>query len=69
MGRVRSTYIKRIARELLERYPDKFAPDFEHNKRALDELISLGSKSLRNRVAGYIASLIKQRGAKAPTPT
>ena len=61
MGRVRSTYIKRAARELIKRYPDKFSTDFKQNCLALDELVNLKSKSLRNRIAGYINNLLKQK--------
>ncbi len=61
MGRVRSTYIKRAARELTKRYPDKFSADFKQNCLALDELANLKSKSLRNRIAGYISNLLKQK--------
>lgn len=61
MGRVRSTYIKRAARELIKRYPDKFSTDFRQNCLALDELLTLNSKSLRNRIAGYLSSLLKQK--------
>lgn len=60
MGRVRSLYIKRAARELLERYPDKFSTDFDKNCSALDELLKLESKSLRNRIAGYLTNLLKR---------
>ena len=61
MGRVRSTYIKRAARELLKRYPDKFSTDFKQNCLALDELANLKSKPLRNRIAGYLSNLLKQQ--------
>ncbi len=61
MGRVRPMYIKRAARELIKRYPDKFSTDFKQNCLALDELVNLKSKSLRNRIAGYISNLIKQK--------
>ncbi|MDI6884350.1 MAG: 30S ribosomal protein S17e [Hadesarchaea archaeon] len=60
MGRVRSLYIKRAARRLLERYPDKFSTDFKKNCEILDELLKLESKSLRNRIAGYLSNLLKQ---------
>jgi len=63
MGRVRQTYIKRTARNLLERYPDKFSTSYEENRRVLGELTNIESKSLRNRVAGYIATLLKQKAA------
>jgi len=62
MGRVRQTYIKRTARNLLERYPGKFSTNYGENRRVLGELTNIGSKPLRNRVAGYIATLLKQKG-------
>jgi len=61
MGRIRQTYIKRAARRLLERYPDKFSADYEQNRRTLDELASIESKPLRNKIAGYITTLLKQK--------
>ena len=63
MGRVRPTYIKRAARDLIKRYPDRFSTDYEKNHRALEELTDIKSKSLRNRVAGYIATLLKQEAS------
>ncbi|MDI6884690.1 MAG: 30S ribosomal protein S17e [Hadesarchaea archaeon] len=61
MGKVKSLYIKRAARRLLERYPDKFSTDFKQNCQALDALLKLGSKPLRNRIAGFISNLLKQK--------
>lgn len=61
MGRIRPTYIKRTARELLQRYPDKFSTNYEQNRIALAELTVIESRLLRNKVAGYIACLLKQR--------
>ncbi|KUO41696.1 MAG: 30S ribosomal protein S17e [Hadesarchaea archaeon DG-33-1] len=61
MGRVRQTYIKRAARRLLERYPDKFTPDYGQNRRALEGLASIESKPLRSKIAGYIVTLLKQK--------
>ncbi len=58
---MKSRYIKRAARRLLERYPGRFSTDFEQNCQALDELLKLGSKSLRNRIAGYLSNLLKQK--------
>jgi len=59
MGNIRSTYIKRIAKELLNMYPDKFfASDFQHNKKKVGELADFDSNILRNRVAGYITRLL-----------
>jgi small subunit ribosomal protein S17e len=62
MGRVRPLYIKRAAKLLLERYPDKFSPDFEANKKVLDEMLKNVGKPLKNRIAGYISNLLSQKG-------
>jgi len=59
MGKVRPGFIKRLARKLLETYPDKFTTDFETNKRLVAELTNIQSKRVRNRVAGYITRLVK----------
>ena len=61
MGRIRQTYIKRAARRLLERYPDKFSTDYGQNHRALEELASIESKPLKNKIAGYITTLLRQK--------
>lgn len=61
MGRIRQKYIKRSARALLERYPDKFSIDYEQNRHALEGLASIESKPLKNKIAGYIATLLKQK--------
>ena len=61
MGRIRQTYIKRAARRLLERYPDKFSTDYRQNQRALGELTSIESKPLKNKIAGYITTLLRQK--------
>lgn len=54
MGNVRPAYIKKIARELVERYPDRFSGDFEHNKKVVSMLTDVQSKRIRNAVAGYV---------------
>jgi len=59
MGNIRPTYIKRIAKELVKKYPDEFvAGDFQHNKEKVSELTDVQSKMLRNRVAGYITRIL-----------
>ncbi len=57
MGKVRTEQVKRIARKLLDRYPDKFTTDFENNKKLVEALTNISSTKLRNRVAGYTARL------------
>ena len=60
MGRIKTSLIKHIAHDLLERYPDKFSPSFEKNKEILKQLTDIKSKKIRNMVAGYIASYLKR---------
>lgn len=61
MGKVRTKVVKRTAKEMLERFPQEFTDDFEHNKKKLMELTEISSKRLRNRIAGYITRLVKQK--------
>ena len=57
--KVRTEQVKRIARELLDRYPSKFTVDFENNKKLVDALTNISSTKLRNKVAGYTARLAR----------
>lgn len=61
MGRVRPTYIKRLARDLVESDPDRFSEDFDENKEELKDTDEFSSKKLRNRVAGYIVRVVGNR--------
>ena len=63
MGNIRPTYIKRVAIELVERFPDRFADDFEHNKKAVSELADIQGKAMRNRIAGYVTTYRRQQEA------
>ena len=65
MGRIRQKYIKRSARLLLEKYPDKFTGEYEQNRNALDGVATIGSKPLKNKIAGYITTLLKQKSEEA----
>ena len=54
MGSAWTEQIKRIARELIRRFPDKFSDNFENNKHAVDTLIQGATTKVRNQIAGYI---------------
>ena len=58
MGKVRPDAVKKIAREMIKRYPDRFTTDFEENKKSLEPLLEIPSIRLRNRIAGYITRLV-----------
>lgn len=58
MGKVRPEKVKKAARELVRRYPDKFTTDFESNKKLVESLAKISSTKLRNRIAGYVTRLV-----------
>jgi small subunit ribosomal protein S17e len=51
---VRTEQIKRVAKELIRRFPDKFSNNFESNKRAVNTLIQGATTKVRNQIAGYV---------------
>jgi small subunit ribosomal protein S17e len=59
LGKVRTEMIKRISLELIERYPYSFGTDFEPNKQFLKQVGLDVSKKLRNKVAGYVTTIVK----------
>jgi len=61
VGKVRIKIVKRMARKLLELYPDAFTEDFQHNKQVVAIAVDTASKKLRNQIAGYVTHLVKLR--------
>ena len=54
---IKPDYVKKTGSILMERYPDAFqADDFEHNKESVTQLTNIESKSVRNRIAGYVTA-------------
>ncbi|HLD40387.1 MAG TPA: 30S ribosomal protein S17e [Candidatus Nanoarchaeia archaeon] len=60
MGRIKTTFIKRKTKELLNMHGSKFTSEFEQNKKVTAEYTKGGSKKLRNVIAGYLTRLKKQ---------
>ena len=50
MGKVRPDFIKRIARELIEKEPLLYTMNFEENKEILNQIAEIKTKRLRNRL-------------------
>jgi len=50
MGNIRTTFVKRTAKELLELHGDKFNNDFENNKQMVAEYSTVSTKHLRNQI-------------------
>ncbi|PIN78005.1 30S ribosomal protein S17e [Candidatus Woesearchaeota archaeon CG10_big_fil_rev_8_21_14_0_10_34_12] len=55
MGRIKSTLIKRTAKNLIAEKSEIFESGFDKNKKVLGN--SMPSKRLRNKIAGYISRL------------
>lgn len=55
LGNVRTDQIKRTAKELVRRFPDKFSRDFEENKQLVATLTEGTTIKIRNQIAGYIS--------------
>ena len=51
---IKPKYVKQMGNLLLERYPQAFNTDFETNKDNVAKLTNVESKSVRNRIAGYV---------------
>jgi small subunit ribosomal protein S17e len=66
LGNIRQTHIKNVAIDLAKKYPDQFSGDFQNNKEKLDELATVSSKLLRNRIAGYITRYVVSRSKNKP---
>lgn len=61
MGRIKSLLVKRTAKNLLKE-ENRFTSKFEDNKRLIGNT-SMPSKSIRNKIAGYITRL-QRRSSK-----
>jgi len=67
LGKVKIEHIKRLGKELMSRFPDKFSSNFDDNKHAVDMLTEGTTTKVRNQVAGYITHTISLTQADSPT--
>lgn len=63
MGRVKQTLIKRVSKELIVKYPDKFTSNFEENKKVVNQILTT-YKRFRNSITGYVTRLVKMAEEK-----
>ena len=56
MGKVKTEQVKRLAKELIERFPERFSNNFDENKQAVSDLTQGSTTRMRNQIAGYITS-------------
>ncbi|MBT3407848.1 30S ribosomal protein S17e [Candidatus Woesearchaeota archaeon] len=59
MGRIKTKLIKRISREILEKYKDQISTDFKETNHKLLSFAEVRSKKLKNIIAGYLVRLRK----------
>jgi len=60
LGKVRTEQVKRLAKELVRRFPDRFSADFKTNKESVNIVVSGITPKVRNKVAGYIVQILSQ---------
>merc|ERR1711934_490585 len=60
MGRVRTRTTKRSAKIIVEKYYQRLTMDFQTNKKICDEVASIQSKRLRNKIAGFTTHMMKR---------
>lgn len=68
LGRVRPHIVKKVAKDLMTRFPNKFADDFDFNKQLVGVLTNVSSRNLRNRIAGYVTHLARLAQSSEGTP-
>ena len=54
LGKVKTEQVKRLGKELMQKFPDKFSTNFDENKLAVNTLTKGSTTRIRNKVAGYI---------------
>jgi small subunit ribosomal protein S17e len=58
---IKPSYIKTLGNELVAKQREHFTNNFEENKQQLGKSAVIGSKRVRNRVAGYITRKINTK--------
>lgn len=64
MGNIRTSFVKKISKELIETHPGVFTTDFVENKKNVAEKSTVSTKHLRNKIAGYVTRLVRQQQAE-----
>lgn len=60
MGRVRTKTVKKASKLIVEKYYTRLTNDFQVNKRICDEVATIPSKRMRNKIAGFVTHLMKR---------
>jgi len=60
LGRIRPRFIKRAASEIVTKYSDELSIDYDKNRDFLDEVLEVPSQTVKNRIVGYVTTLMKK---------
>ena len=60
MGNIRTKDIKKAAFQIKDAYKDKLTANFEKNKSVVKGLGIIENKRMRNRVVGYLTTIMKR---------
>ena len=60
MGRIKTSFVKHIGKDLYEKHADMFTTDFSKNKPIIRQFIIVKSKKMFNIICGYVTSLKTQ---------
>lgn len=60
MGRVRTKTVKKAARQIVEKYYPNLTMDFQVNKKIAEEVASIPTKRIRNKIAGFVTHLMRR---------
>ncbi|WP_296805420.1 30S ribosomal protein S17e [uncultured Methanobrevibacter sp.] len=58
MGNIRTSFVKRLAKELIETHKGVFTTDFEENKKLVQEYSTVSTKHLRNKIHIFYSFLL-----------
>jgi small subunit ribosomal protein S17e len=61
MGNIRTSFVKRTSKELIETYEGTFTTDFDENKLLVEKFTTVSTKHLRNKIAGYVTRLVRNQ--------
>ena len=60
MGNIRTSQVKRLAKEIVKSFHDQLTTDFQNNKHIVEEVCSPMSKKMRNIIAGYVTRIMRK---------
>ena len=61
MGRIKTALAKRVTMKLIREHRALLKDNFEENKKAVNELVDMPSRKLRNVVAGYVTRIVRSK--------